>query len=155
MTLGIGAPVEGLKTVQREASRPRPHRGDKEERMTEAGMLSIVRRGHTYQVHYASSNPYDMDRPPYQCPDEGALVTWLHHCGINAWSLQQAVAALRKGGVAGLLLVLSEAQRQAYFPPQHTPCVCMDAGDAGGQADHPQVTAPWRDVCRTRAHASP
>src|SRR2546429_4048929 len=33
----------------------------KEERMTEAGILSIMRRGHTYQVRYASSNPYDMD----------------------------------------------------------------------------------------------
>ena len=29
--------------------------------MTEAGILSIMRRGHTYQVRYASSNQYDMD----------------------------------------------------------------------------------------------
>ena len=41
--------------------------------MTEAGLLSIMRHGHTYQIRYASSNPYDMDRPPYLCPDEGAV----------------------------------------------------------------------------------
>ena len=85
--------------------------------MTEAGILSIVRRGHTYQVRYASFNPYDMDRPPYQCSDEDTLVTLLHHCEIDAWSLQQAVAALRKGEVAVLPVVLPEAQLQAYFPP--------------------------------------
>jgi hypothetical protein len=74
--------------------------GRKEERMTETGILSIMRRGHTYQVRYASSNPYDMDRLPYLCPDEGAMVILLHHYGIDAWSLQQAIAVLRKGGVA-------------------------------------------------------
>src|SRR5262245_18502917 len=37
-------------------------------RMTEAGTLSIVRRANTYQVRYASNNPYDCDRPPQQCP---------------------------------------------------------------------------------------
>jgi hypothetical protein len=66
----------------------------KEERMAEAGILSIMRRGHTYQIRYASSNPYDMDRPPYLCPDEGAMITLLHHYGIDAWSLQQAIAIL-------------------------------------------------------------
>ena len=40
----------------------------KGERMMEAGMLSIVRRGDTYQVRYASTNPYDMDRPPSRLP---------------------------------------------------------------------------------------
>lgn len=122
--------------------------------MAEAGILSIVRRGHTYQLRYASSNPYDMDRPPYPCPDEGALVTWLRHCGIDAWSLQQAVATLRKGGMAVLPLVLSEAQVQTYFPLQRTMRVGMDTGDTGGQADPPRVTAPVREVCRTRASAS-
>ena len=86
--------------------------------MTEAGILSIVKRGHTYQVRYASSNPYDMDQPPYLCPDEGVMVTLLHHYGIDAWSLQQAMAVLGKGGVAVLPLVLSEAQRQAHFLPR-------------------------------------
>jgi hypothetical protein len=85
--------------------------------MRETGILSIVKRGPTYQVRYASFNPYDIDRRPYPCPDEGALVTLVHHFGINAWSLQQAVAALRKGEVAVLPVVLPEAQLQAYFPP--------------------------------------
>ena len=66
--------------------------------MTEAGLLSIVRRGHTYQVRYATSNPYDMDRSPYLCADEDALVTWLRHCGIDAWSLQQASRVGRGAG---------------------------------------------------------
>lgn len=86
--------------------------------MIEAGILSIMRRGYTYQVRYASSNPYDMDRLPYLCPDEGAVITLLHHYGIDPWSLQQAIAVLRKGGMVVLPLVLSEAQRQAYFPPR-------------------------------------
>jgi hypothetical protein len=84
--------------------------------MTEAGILSIVRRGHTYQVRYASCNPYDMDRPPLQCPDEETLVTVLQDCGIDAWALQQAIAALRKGDMTVLPLVLSEVQIQTYFP---------------------------------------
>ena len=76
--------------------------------MTEASILSIMRRGHAYQVRYASSNPYDIARRPYLCPDEGAMITLLHHSGLDAWSLQQAMAVLP--------LTLSEGQRQAYFP---------------------------------------
>jgi hypothetical protein len=71
--------------------------------MRETGILSIVKRGSTSQVHYASFNPYDIDRLPYPCPDEGALVALLHNFGINAWSLQQAVAVLRKGGARSCL----------------------------------------------------
>ncbi len=95
-------------------------------------MLSIVRRGNTYQVRYASFNPYDMERLPYQCSAEDTLVTLLRHYGIDAWSLQQAVAALRKGEVAVLPVVLSEALLEAYFPPQrqHTLRVNTDTGDA-------------------------
>jgi hypothetical protein len=85
--------------------------------MRENGILSIVKRGATSQVRYASFNPYDKDRLPYPCLDEGALVTLLHHFGINGWSLQQAVATLRRGEVAVLPVALSEAQLQAYFPP--------------------------------------
>ena len=66
--------------------------------MTEAGMLSIMRREQTYQVCYASSKPYDMDRPPYLCPDEGSIIPLLHHYEIDPWALQQAIAVLRKGG---------------------------------------------------------
>jgi len=57
--------------------------------MRETGILSIVKRGPTSQVRYASFNPYDTDRLPYACPDEGALVTLLHHFGINGWSLSR------------------------------------------------------------------
>jgi hypothetical protein len=96
--------------------------------MRETGILSIVRRGHTSQVRYAAFNPYDMDRRPYQCPDEGALVTMLQHWGIDAWSLQQAIVALQKGEIAVLPLALSEAQLQVYFPPQRLACVSMGRG---------------------------
>ena len=88
----------------------------RESAMTEAGMLSIVRCGTTYQVRYASSNPHDMDRQPYPCPDEGTLVALLHHCGLEAWSLHRALAELRHGRMAVLTIVLAEAQRQRYFP---------------------------------------
>ena len=51
--------------------------------MRETGILSIVKRGPTYQVRYASFNPYDTDRLPYPRPDEGALVALLHDFGIT------------------------------------------------------------------------
>ena len=41
--------------------------------MIEAGMLSIVRRGTTYQVRYASANPQGVDRQPYLCPNEDGV----------------------------------------------------------------------------------
>ena len=123
--------------------------------MRETGILSIVRRGSTSQVRYASFNPYDIDRLPYECSDEGDLVTLLHHFGIDTWSLQQAIAALRKGEVAILRVVLSEAQLQTYFPLQPTLRVCMDTDDASGRADHSRVTAPVQDGCRTKANSSP
>ena len=105
--------------------------------MRETGILSIVRHGHTLQIRYASFNPYDMERLPYPCSDEGALVTLLHHWGIDTWSLQQAVAALRKGEVAVLPVALAEAQLQADFPPQHAPRVGRDARDEGSQTHPP------------------
>src|SRR5262249_17807570 len=90
----------------------------KGEYMRETGILSIVRRGPTYQVRYTSFNPYDIDRLSYPCSDEDALVTLLHHCWINDWSLTQPITALGKGEVAVLPVVLLETQLQAYFPPQ-------------------------------------
>lgn len=100
--------------------------------MTEAGMLSIVRRGHIYQVRYASSNPYAPECSPYLCPDESALIAALRYWGIDAWEQQQAVTTLRRGGVAVLPVVLSEAHRQAYFS---TPCAAHrgSAGDTGSR----------------------
>ena len=70
--------------------------------MTEEGMLSIVRRGTAYQVRYASSDPHALERQPYPCPDEGALVALLHHCGLEPWSLHRALAELRHGRLAVL-----------------------------------------------------
>src|SRR5215813_3653246 len=86
------------------------------EQMTEGGMLSIVGRGTTYQVRYASPNPHDMDRQPYPCPDEGTLVALLRQCELEAWSFHRALAELQYGRMAVLLIVLSEAQIQMYFP---------------------------------------
>ena len=122
--------------------------------MRETGILSIVRCEHTLQVRYASFNPYDLDRLPYTCPTESALVTMLHQWGIDAWSLQQAVTALRKGEVAVVSVVLSEAQLQTYFPPQRAACLGRETEGASGQADPSLVPAPGQDVRRTRAKAS-
>lgn len=107
--------------------------------MRETGVLSIVKHGYTFQVRYASFNPYEMDRVAYQCSDEDALVTLLRHWGIDTWTIQQAVAALRKGAVAVLRVVLSEAQLQAYFPQQRALHVCQDARDGGGQTSPPAL----------------
>jgi len=94
-------------------------------------MLSIVRRGTTYQVRYASSNPHGLDRPPFPCPDEGTLVALLHHCGMDTWAIQQAGTELRKGRMAVLPLVCSQAQMQAYFPPNlHVPQLRVSAAQA-------------------------
>jgi hypothetical protein len=89
--------------------------------MMEEGMLSIVRRGDTYQVRYASTNPYEMDRPLSQYPDEGTLVALLHHWGIDAWSIQQVIATVRGGGMAVLPIRFTAAQLQAAFPPELAP----------------------------------
>jgi hypothetical protein len=107
-----------------------------------------VRRGNTYQVRYASFNPYDTDRLPYQCSAEATLVALLQHYGIDAWSCQQAVATLRKGEVAVLPVVLSEALLEAYFPRQrnHMLPVRTDPDDACGQADPPRATVPGQEV---------
>jgi hypothetical protein len=86
-------------------------------------MLSIVWRGSSWQVRYASSNPYGVDRPPYLCSDEGTLVALLHHCGTDAWATQQAVAVLRQGKMAVLPIVSTEAQLQAYFPLPSAQCI--------------------------------
>ena len=105
--------------------------------MTEAGILSIVRRGTTSQVRDASSNPHAMERQPYPCPDEGALFALRHHCGLGAWSLHRALAELRYGRMAVLPIVLSEAQRQRYFPhPQGSLTSARTAEHTVGQEEH-------------------
>jgi hypothetical protein len=85
--------------------------------MTEEGTLSIVLRGNTYQVRYASNNPYGMDRQPYVCADEEHLGAFLHQLGIASWSSTEAFAALRTSGFTFLLIVLSAEQRQTFFHP--------------------------------------
>ena len=87
--------------------------------MTEEGTLSIVRHGNSYQVRYASNHPYGMDRQLCECPDEETLGALLQQLGTESGSIDQACAELRKGAVAVLLIVLSAAQMQTWFPPQH------------------------------------
>jgi hypothetical protein len=89
--------------------------------MQEEGTLSIVRRGATYQVRYASYRPYDCDYLPYVCPDEDTLVAWLQQWGIQGWALQQARATLQKGSVAVLPVVCSVVQRETAFPLHEAP----------------------------------
>jgi hypothetical protein len=84
--------------------------------MTEEGALSIVRRGNTYQVRYASYNPYASDRLPHACADMGTLSTFLHQCGTDPWYIMQAMAELRKRGFAVVPHVCSDAQLQGCFP---------------------------------------
>jgi hypothetical protein len=84
--------------------------------MAEEGMLSILRRGTTSQVRYASSNPYDREPQPYPCSDERTVVMLLQHCGLDPWSITQAVAELRHGRMAVLSCVFAPAHMQAYFP---------------------------------------
>ena len=52
--------------------------------MIEAGMLSLMWRGDTYQVRYASTKPYALDPPPVSYPDIGTLAALLHRWGIDA-----------------------------------------------------------------------
>jgi len=97
-------------------------------------MLSILRRGTTYQVRYAPSNPHGLERPPYPCPDEGTLVTILHRCGIDPWAIQQAGTELRQGRMAVLPLRCTPAQLQASFP-------CTRSG-LGSVANAKRATLP-------------
>ena len=86
------------------------------EGMAEEGLLSIVRRGHSYQVRYASDNPYEQDRQSYTCPDEVHLETWLRHYGLEPWAIQQAFADLQRGGVTVFRMVCSVRDVARLFP---------------------------------------
>jgi hypothetical protein len=83
--------------------------------MPEEGTLSIVRRGTVYQIRYASTNPYDPERPPYVCPDEETLTTVLHHFGLEAAAIHQACMAVQTGRVAVVRILVSPEQIQAFF----------------------------------------
>jgi hypothetical protein len=84
--------------------------------MAEEGLLSIVQRGQTYQVRYASDNPYEPDRQAYICPDEAHLATWLHHYGLEPWAIHQAFADLQHGGVTVCRMVCSARDVARLFP---------------------------------------
>src|SRR5207244_300644 len=94
----------------------------KGERMTEEGTLSIVRRGNTYQVRYASNNPHTMDRQLYTCIDKEHLEAFLPQVGIAPWYIIQVCTDLRKSGCAVLLIVLRR------FLKKNLP---LQDGDAG------------------------
>mgnify|MGYP003394877001 CR=1 FL=1 len=81
----------------------------------EKGTLGIMRRGSTYQVHYASNNPYSTDYQPCACPTATHLETLLSQIGADAWSIQQAFAELRKGRFVALSIVASPAHLAACF----------------------------------------
>jgi hypothetical protein len=85
--------------------------------MPEEGTLSIVRRGHVYQIRYASNNPYDPDRQPHECHDADTLAAFLHHLGTEEVAIRQAYAAVQTSGVAVLRILLSPGQLQAFFRP--------------------------------------
>jgi hypothetical protein len=93
----------------------------KGEQMTDAGMLRSVRCGTTSQVRDASSHPHALERQPSPCPDERTLVAWLHHGGLEAWSLHRALAALPYGRRAVRHMVLAEAPRQMDVPLSSSP----------------------------------
>src|SRR5262245_37565390 len=92
-------------------------RDGKGTKMTEEGMLSILRRGTAYQVRYASSNPHGVDRQPHLCPDDDTLRTLLRQCGLDAWAMQQTTTELRHGRLAVLPLVCTPGLLHGYFPP--------------------------------------
>lgn len=93
----------------------------KGETMREEGTLSIIKRGETYVVRYASNNPDAADRQPHLCPGEPQLVTFLQHLQVDAWYVTQACADLQKRGFAGLPVALDAALvRAAFLPYIHT-----------------------------------
>jgi CheY-like chemotaxis protein len=83
----------------------------------EDGTLGIVRRGASYQVRYASNNPYADERAPHLCPDEDTLCAFLDALGIEAEARQHTCAVARQGCVAVLCLRAVPEQMQTYFGP--------------------------------------
>src|SRR5262249_62372453 len=85
----------------------RPDEG-RRKRMTEDGTLSIVRRGHTYQVRYASNNPHGIDQQLYTDLSQETLQEVLQQCGIEPWYITQAMVELRKGRWAVLPMIFAD-----------------------------------------------
>jgi hypothetical protein len=85
--------------------------------MTEEGTGTIIRRGPHYQMRFASNNPYGREWQPWACRDEEHVRALLYHFGIEATSIQQACADVRKGGMAVLRLVVSAEHTQLVFRP--------------------------------------
>ncbi len=85
--------------------------------MSEEGTLSILRRGETYQVRYASNNPSAMERQPYHCGSEVQAVALLYALQVDPWYVAQASADLRQRGFANLPIALEEAQMRTTFGP--------------------------------------
>jgi len=103
----------------------------------EEGILSILRCGGTYQVRYASTNPYALDLPPVYYPDTDMLVAVLHGWGIDAWSIHQIMTTVQNGHVAVLPVHVTVAQLHATFPSHRAPWVGLGATDAGAQTSPP------------------
>ena len=115
--------------------------------MAEDGTLSIVRHGSTYQVRYASDNPYESDQQPYTCPDEAHLVTFLYHCELEPWVINRACAELQRGGVTVLRMVCPAREVARLFP---LPCPTLRR-----EAPRTHRSQPRRwtlsDACQCRA----
>ncbi|MGE3541326.1 MAG: hypothetical protein AB7N91_28320 [Candidatus Tectimicrobiota bacterium] len=75
--------------------------------MLTEGTLSIVRRGHMYQIRYAANDPYAPAYARSTQPDEAHVRAWLTDCGLDAWAIQQACAELRHGRIAVLPVLWS------------------------------------------------
>jgi hypothetical protein len=85
--------------------------------MMEEGMISILRRGNSYQVRYAATNPHGREPQPRVCADAVELQALLHQLGLEAATITHAWAEVQKGGMAVLQLVISTAQLQVCFRP--------------------------------------
>jgi hypothetical protein len=104
--------------------------------MTEDGTLGIVRRGNTYQVQYASNNPYETDHRPYACSTETHLEALFHYVGTDAWSIQQAFTELRKGGFVVLPIVFAPTCLEAFFAPPAYEETPHETGTLGASVPH-------------------
>lgn len=92
-------------------------RHGKGETMREDGTLSIIRRGETYLVRYASNNPDAADCQPQLCHSEPQMVEFLQYLHVDPWYISQAGVDLRQRGFAGLPVTLDTTLVRAAFVP--------------------------------------